>query len=105
MHLGRIGSSWILGGAIVAGLALRLWGIDFGLPHTAARPDESTLVHRALVIAGGQWNPHFFNYPSFHLYLLSAVFGLYYLSSLLVGTVDARRPSCCAFLSIPPICI
>ena len=31
MHLGRIGSSWILGGAIVAGLALRLWGIDFGL--------------------------------------------------------------------------
>jgi hypothetical protein len=101
MHLGRIGSSWILGGAIVAGLALRLWGIDFGLPHTAARPDESTLVHRALVIAGGQWNPHFFNYPSFHLYLLSAVFGLYYLSSLLVGTVDGTQTFLLRFLVDP----
>lgn len=101
MRLSGGGSCWVLGAAIVAGLALRLWGLDFGLPHTAARPDESVLVHRALDIAGGHWNPHFFNYPSFHLYLLSGVFGLYYLASLLVGTVDGTQAFLLRFLLDP----
>jgi hypothetical protein len=94
-------SHWILGAALVAGLALRLWGLDFGLPHTGARPDESILVHRALAIAGGQLNPQFFNYPSFHFYLLSGLFGFYYLLAQLSGVVDSTQAFLVQFLLDP----
>lgn len=67
---------WGLGGLIAVGTGLRLWGIDFGLPHTLCRPDEAVLLHRALAVAGGDLNPHFFNYPSLHIYLLAASLGL-----------------------------
>lgn len=87
-----------LWGALVVGLALRLWGLDFGLPHTSVRPDESILVHRALAVAGGQWNPGFFNYPSFHIYLLSLAFGAFYVVSLLLGSTSGTQDFLLAFL-------
>ncbi len=95
------GAGWVLGGALLLGLVLRLWGLDFGLPHTATRPDESFLVHRALTIAGGQWNPHFFNYPTLHLYLLAAVYGFYYLICLLLGTTVGTQDFLLQFLLDP----
>jgi len=95
------GSPWVLGAAVFVGLVLRLWGLDFGLPNTAARPDESVLVHRALAIAAGQLNPHFFNYPSFHLYLLSFVFGLYYVLAYLAGVIDGTQTFLLRFLLDP----
>ena len=82
---------WALAAALGLGLALRLWGLDFGLPHTETRPDESLLVHRALAIAGGDLNPHFFNYPSLHLYLLAAVSGLSYATGWLLGGVGGPQ--------------
>lgn len=94
-------ASWALVGAVMAGLALRLWGLDFGLPHTAVRPDESILVHRALAVAGGQWNPGFFNYPSLHIYLLSVTFGLLYASSWLLGAVPGPQEFLLGFLQDP----
>lgn len=78
-------AAWILAAILLAGLGLRLWGLSFGLPNIHCRPDESTLVHRALAIGAGDLNPHFFNYPSLHFYLLAALYGGYYVVGLLGG--------------------
>lgn len=52
-------------------IALRVWGIQFGLPLTQARPDESRVVNLASRIAAGDPNPHYFVYPSLFLYLIA----------------------------------
>ena len=67
-----------LGLILAVGLALRLWGLSFGLPNVHCRPDESTLVNKALSIAAGELNPHFFNYPSLHLYSLALLYGIFF---------------------------
>ncbi len=88
----RIAASlWAPGAVLVAGLVLRVWGLGFGLPHTEARPDESLLVHRALAVAGGDLNPHFFNYPSLHIYLLAALYGFHYLLLRLLGDAGGAQ--------------
>ena len=74
-----------LGLILFLGLAVRLWGLSFGLPNVHCRPDESTLVHKALAIGAGDLNPHFFNYPSFYLYLLTLVYGIYFVGGWLSG--------------------
>ena len=60
---------------LAVGFCLRLIGIDFGLPNTNCRPDEGVLVKKALAAAGGDLNPGFFHYPSFHIYTLAGLFG------------------------------
>ncbi len=74
-----------LGAILLLALALRLWGIDFGLPNTHSRPDETTLVHRALAIGAGDFNPHFFNYPSLQFYGLAALYGAYFAVGYAIG--------------------
>lgn len=78
-------AAWILAAILLAGLVLRCWGLSFGLPNIHCRPDESTLVHRALAIGAGDPNPHFFNYPSLHFYLLAALYGAYYIAGFASG--------------------
>ena len=70
---------------LAVGFCLRLLGIDFGLPNTDCRPDEGVLVRKALAAAGGDLNPGFFHYPSFHIYTLSALFGACYAAGWLAG--------------------
>jgi hypothetical protein len=83
---------FLLGPILLLALALRLWGIDFGLPNIYSRPDETTLVHRALAIGAGDFNPHFFNYPSLQFYWLAALYGVYfavgYATGLFSGLAD-----------------
>jgi 4-amino-4-deoxy-L-arabinose transferase-like glycosyltransferase len=55
----------------VAALALRLWHIGFGLPSWY-HPDEPIKADKALAIAGGDLNPHYFWHPSFMLYTTAA---------------------------------
>jgi hypothetical protein len=57
------------------GAALRIWGNDYGLPHTY-HPDEGHIVNRAIRFHGGDLDPRFFNWPSLYMYLLSAVYGV-----------------------------
>ena len=87
------GASWSANGhklclaaIILSAIGLRFWGIGFGLPNVNCRPDESILVHKALSIASGDLNPHFFNYPSFQFYLLALVYGLYFAGGWVVGS-------------------
>jgi hypothetical protein len=64
--------SWRIGLAVLlaAGLWLRVWGLDYGLPLSTARPDEDVLIKRLLGFDTGDFNPHWFIYPTFYLYLL-----------------------------------
>ncbi|MDO8673850.1 MAG: glycosyltransferase family 39 protein [Dehalococcoidia bacterium] len=48
---------------------LRTWGNLFGLPYFF-HPDEQAVVDRSLAIMRtGDFNPHWFNYPSLYIYL------------------------------------
>ncbi|HET7220043.1 MAG TPA: glycosyltransferase family 39 protein [Vicinamibacterales bacterium] len=58
---------------LVVAATLRLWGIGFGLPLTAAHPDESRVNYEGIAVAGGDFRPGFFNYPSLFMYTLGAV--------------------------------
>lgn len=67
-----------LGVILLLALAVRLWGIGFGLPNEAARPDERHLIGYTLTMGGNHLNPGFFNYPSLYLYLLLSTFVCYF---------------------------
>src|SRR5262245_65175306 len=67
----------VLGVLLVGGALARIWGNDFGLPHTY-HPDEGHIVNRAIRFHGGDLDPKFFNWPSLYMYLLSAVYGAIY---------------------------
>ncbi len=60
---------------VVLALALRVAGLDFGLPLAEARPDEQTIAFQAMKFGRGDLNPHSFNYPSLFKYLTFALFG------------------------------
>ena len=51
---------------LIVGLAavVRLVGINFGLPLVNCRPDELTLIEPSIGFFSGDFNPHFFSYPS-----------------------------------------
>src|SRR5579872_5577792 len=68
--------AWIV--IIVAlGAVLRLYPIWFGLPDLPGRPDEATAVMQALRINGGDFDPHFFHWPSLTFYVFAGVFAAF----------------------------
>jgi hypothetical protein len=74
-----------LGLILVLAFVLRFWGIGFGLPNEAARPDERHLIGYTLTMGGNHLNPGFFNYPSLYLYLLLVAYGAYFAGGRLAG--------------------
>ncbi len=64
--------------ALSLGLAFRLWGILWGLPH-AFNADEPHLVNLAVSFGGGSLRPYAFKYPSLWPYLLFVAYGFYFL--------------------------
>ena len=66
----------LLGGLFLAALALRLWGIGFGMPLTSnyyVRPDESLVVEMAL--RSGE-DPRFYFYPALMPVICGVLFRL-----------------------------
>jgi len=70
---------------IFLGLTIRIWGINFGLPHIESRPDETTIVKIALKFGLGDLNPHFFRYPTLYMYVVFMCYILYYFGGLIFG--------------------
>jgi 4-amino-4-deoxy-L-arabinose transferase-like glycosyltransferase len=63
----------LLAVVIAAGFLLRARGTTFGFPLTV-HPDEPAVVERAVeMVATGDPNPHFFNYPTAPIYLQALV--------------------------------
>jgi hypothetical protein len=65
----------LLGAILLAAVTLRLAGLPFGLP-AIFRPDEEVLLGRAVAVAGGHADPHFFDWPSLMFYLHGALLAL-----------------------------
>ena len=64
---------------------LRMWGLQFGLPHTLARPDEDATVAIALRFFSRSLNPGFFDWPSLFMYATTVGFIVYFQLGRLVG--------------------
>lgn len=73
----RVGQRLWLIAILCLGLALRIYGIGWGLPHrTDMHPDEHDYVlAHALQVSLEHPDPVFLNYPSFLMYLISLTFG------------------------------
>jgi 4-amino-4-deoxy-L-arabinose transferase-like glycosyltransferase len=69
---------------LAVGAALRLWGLQFGLPHPFARPDEEVIVDVALGILRDP-NPHFFDWPTLFIYLTAAAYAVLFAVERAVG--------------------
>jgi len=74
---------------LVIGAIVRICGINFGLPHTGARPDESDIVQIALRFGLGDLNPHWFMYPSLYMYVLFVLYAIYYLLGRFFGVFSS----------------
>jgi len=72
--------------------ALRIWGIDFGLPYALeARPDEREIVQAVVHFFEGDFNPHRFHYPSLFYYLLFVCDVAFVAVGKLTGSVRSFR--------------
>lgn len=72
----------------IGALALRLAGLQFGLP-AVYNPDEVAIMSRALGFATGTLNPHNFLYPTFYFYVLFAWVGGWLALLLATGQVGS----------------
>ena len=78
---------------LLMSLILRLWAVNFGLPYLY-HPDEPTVVLRAVnIIQTGDLNPHFFNYPSFQIYLLVLIYLIFFFFGKAIGKFSSLQES------------
>lgn len=83
-------SGFCLVAIILIGAAVRYLGITFGLPMYLIRPDELTLISRALQFGTGDLNPHYFNYPSLYMYILFFFYGVYFAVGSIIGLFNGQ---------------
>lgn len=62
-------------------LALRLWGIRFGLPYAYTRLDETAIAGPAVGFLSGNLDPPYFIYPTLFLYAVAATYAGWYIVS------------------------
>ncbi len=75
----------VLVAIVLLGLALRLWGINFGLPYLY-HPDEGVPVNIGLrILHTGNLDPEFFNWPSLSIYLNALIYSAYFVLGRLTG--------------------
>src|SRR3954447_14614989 len=67
-----------LTGGLLAGLILRLWGVQHGLPAVYNVDERGHFVKLAVQYFNGSYNPHYFQNPPGFSYLLHGVYALWY---------------------------
>jgi hypothetical protein len=80
----------LLSGILALAFILRLWGVEFGLPHLY-HADEPIVVNHALAFGTGDLNPYFFKVPPLVSYLLFICYGIYYVAGLGAGLFHSVR--------------
>lgn len=76
----------VFGLLFVLAYVLRKTGVDGGLPY-CWHPDEPKLINKGLeMLQNGDWNPHWFHYPSLPIYIQAVGAALGYLDH--VGSAD-----------------
>src|SRR5580765_1468467 len=69
---------------IALGAFLRLWGLQFGLPHPFARPDEEVVVDLALGVLNHP-NPRFFDWGTLFTYVTAAAYAAVFAFERVTG--------------------
>lgn len=85
---------------ILAGLALRVWGLNFGLPYTLHQ-DEPIVINHAVAYGSTDFNPHFFIIPPFASYLLFIFYGLFFMLGRIFGIFAGKEDFAIKFFSDP----
>ena len=85
---------------LLTGLALRVWGINFGLPFLLHQ-DELIVVNHAMAYGAGDLNPHFFAIPPLASYLLFILYGAFFLIGRLFGIFQSAEGFALGFLKDP----
>jgi hypothetical protein len=83
--ISRLINHWQLMLILALGLIVRCWGLSFGLPLTETRPEETVIVSRAIAFFSGDFNPHYFAYPSLYFYLVFALYLIYFAQQSWLG--------------------
>ncbi len=71
-------AAWTLAGILIAGLALRLWGIRSGLPIVYNLDEYAHFTVTAVNMFGDGLNPNYFQNPPAYTYLLHALFSIWF---------------------------
>jgi len=90
----------ILALVLLAGAALRVWGVDFGLPYTLHN-DEPMVVNHAAAYGAGDLHPHFFIIPPLCSYLVFFFYGIYFLAGKLAGLFSGTEDFALLFFGDP----
>lgn len=85
---------------IALGAALRIWGINFGLPFQFHQ-DEPIIVNHAMAYGTGDLNPHFFIIPPLTSYVLFIFYAAYYFLLHMMGVVNGREEFVINFIKDP----
>jgi len=78
-----------LGAVLALAAALRAWIVSAGLPDYF-HSDEEILLRHVGLIAGGRFNPHFFDWPgSLQFYVTAILIGFFFLVGRASGTFSS----------------
>ena len=75
---------WLLGFLLAVGAFVRFRALDFGLPHTQARPDETAIIDPVRTLLTGHL-PHFYDYPWLFLWMLALAYLGYFAWGAIAG--------------------
>lgn len=78
---------------VLIAASARLVGIDFGLPGVIARPDEERIIKIGLQFFSNDFDPHFYQKPTFHIYILHFIFRLAHWISGLPTSIPLNGPA------------
>lgn len=87
---------------LVLALALRVWGVDFGLPYLYHQ-DEPRIVDHGLTALVNHLNPDYFVVPGFTMYITAFSAGIVYFLGLLSGIFSSSDDFLTYFLSDPSL--
>ncbi len=95
---------------LVAAVAVRAWGLAFGLPAATARPDETQIAGAALGFMTGDLRPPFFQWPMLFAYGVALVYILFVAVGRFFGGYQtqaafaaSRRQNIGPFLLMPRV--
>jgi hypothetical protein len=85
---------WLaVAGLLAAGLLLRVWGADHGLPYAYNADENSHFVPRAIGLYGHAWNPDYFVNPPAYTYVVHLVFTVWFGGREGVSRLFATDPT------------
>src|SRR5688500_2661399 len=80
-------------GVLLAAVALRLWGLQHGLPYVYTADETAHFVPRAIGMFGHSLNPEYFINPPAFTYLLHVAFWVRWGGREAVGEAFAADPT------------